>query len=199
MPYADLARVNGINDPSRLEVGARITIPDATRELPVNVITPETRARRPARTAGPAEGAHSVPVADQRRRDAPASGPVATRITTASTSVQRRRPPVRAARDGGCSTATRCAATVNLVIVEHDRGYATVYAHNQDNLVQTGAVVRAGPGDRLLSARAGRPTAPNLHFELRKDNVARNPLFFLPPQGRVTAARAATSVVERTP
>ncbi len=35
--------------------------------------------------------------------------------------------------------------------------------------------------------RSGRTSGPNLHFEIRKDNVARNPIYFLPSQ---TAQRA---------
>jgi murein DD-endopeptidase MepM/ murein hydrolase activator NlpD len=27
---------------------------------------------------------------------------------------------------------------------------------------------------------SGQTSGPNLHFEIRKDNVARNPVFFLP-------------------
>src|SRR5436189_5440431 len=45
----ELARLNGIRDPARIEVGQVIVIPHATRRLPVQVITPErARADHPA-------------------------------------------------------------------------------------------------------------------------------------------------------
>jgi murein DD-endopeptidase MepM/ murein hydrolase activator NlpD len=197
VPYADLARVNGINDPNRIEVGTRITIPNATRELPVNVITPETaRGDRPAprdlpkgRTPfqWPISGAVMSgfgPRGDTHHDgiDIPCSAGA----------------PVRAARNGRVLYSDTLRGYGRLVIVEHDQGYATVYAHNQDNLVQTGAVVVQGQVIAYCG-ESGQADGANLHFELRQDNVARNPLFYLPPQGRVTAARATTSVVERTP
>src|SRR5207244_5955983 len=39
VPYQELARANGIEDPSKIDVGQTIVIPHATRELPVDVIT----------------------------------------------------------------------------------------------------------------------------------------------------------------
>ena len=67
----------------------------------------------------------------------------------------------------------------NVIIVRHTHGLATVYAHNQTNRVREGQRVRRGEvignvGD------SGRTTGANLHFEVRKDNVARDPLYFLP-------------------
>src|SRR5205809_8139945 len=45
----ELARVNGIRQPERIEVGQILVIPHATRRLPVQVITPEqVRPDRPA-------------------------------------------------------------------------------------------------------------------------------------------------------
>src|SRR5438477_41524 len=46
--------------------------------------------------------------------------------------------------------------------------------------------VRAGDqvhqGDVIASVgESGKPSGANLHFEVRKDNIARNPVFFLPP------------------
>src|SRR5262249_45735162 len=38
--HQELARLNGIKDPDRIEVGQTIVIPHASRELPVGVITP---------------------------------------------------------------------------------------------------------------------------------------------------------------
>jgi murein DD-endopeptidase MepM/ murein hydrolase activator NlpD len=73
-----------------------------------------------------------------------------------------------------------------VVIISHPGGFATVYAHNDENLVRAGDRVRQGQ----LVARvgnSGRTSGPNLHFEIRKDNIARNPVYFLPGQ---TAERA---------
>jgi murein DD-endopeptidase MepM/ murein hydrolase activator NlpD len=67
----------------------------------------------------------------------------------------------------------------NVVIISHDRDYATVYGHNEVNLVKEGArVVRGQTIARIGSS--GRTTGANLHFEVRYDNVAHNPLAYLP-------------------
>ena len=97
--------------------------------------------------------------------------------------------PVRAARGGRILYSDELRGWGNLLIVDHGDGYATVYAHNRANRVATGAVVRQGDviaevGDTGDSSQA------SLHFEMRKDNVARNPIFYLPR--RRTAARGAT-------
>ena len=80
----------------------------------------------------------------------------------------------------------------NVVIVEHSGGYATVYAHNQENVVRAGDRVRQGDTVARLG-NSGRTSGPNLHFEVRKDNIARNPIYFLPAgqtAARQTAQRA---------
>jgi murein DD-endopeptidase MepM/ murein hydrolase activator NlpD len=68
----------------------------------------------------------------------------------------------------------------NVIILRHGDGYTTVYAHNQNNYVRERQWVRRG--DLIATVgRTGRTTGPNLHFEIRKDDVARNPLYLLPP------------------
>jgi lipoprotein NlpD len=67
----------------------------------------------------------------------------------------------------------------NLLILEHENSFFTVYGFNQKNLVQTGSFV----GDGETIALVGRPPdgrSPRLHFEIRKGNEARNPRIFLP-------------------
>ena len=66
-----------------------------------------------------------------------------------------------------------------MVKVEHGNGFVTVYAHNERNLAPAGQPVRRGQVIATVG-ETGRTTGANLHFEVRKDNVARNPLFFLP-------------------
>jgi murein DD-endopeptidase MepM/ murein hydrolase activator NlpD len=66
----------------------------------------------------------------------------------------------------------------NLVILKHADMLATVYAHNRELLVKEGqAVTRGQPIAR--SGQTGKASAPHLHFEVRKDSIARNPLGYL--------------------
>jgi len=66
----------------------------------------------------------------------------------------------------------------NFVIVEHEDGIQTLYAHNSKNLVKVGDIVT--PETFIaLSGSTGRTTGPHLHFEIRKDGRAMNPLAFI--------------------
>jgi murein DD-endopeptidase MepM/ murein hydrolase activator NlpD len=67
----------------------------------------------------------------------------------------------------------------NTVIIRHDDDYATVYAHNERNLVSEGTRVASGQQIGEIG-RSGRTTGANLHFEVRHDNVAQDPLAYLP-------------------
>jgi murein DD-endopeptidase MepM/ murein hydrolase activator NlpD len=87
---------------------------------------------------------------------------------------------VRAARGGEVLYSGALRGYGNLVIVDHGAGFATVYAHNERNLVHVGDRVRTGQAIAMLGA-TGQVSAPHLHFEVRKRNVARDPLLFLPP------------------
>lgn len=66
-----------------------------------------------------------------------------------------------------------------LLIVRHAAGLSTVYAHNRELLVAEGTPVQRG---QLIarSGKTGRVTAPHLHFELRREGRAIDPLPFLP-------------------
>ena len=87
--------------------------------------------------------------------------------------------PVRAACDGTVVYAGNgLRGYGNLVIVRHAETLATVYAHNRALVVHEGeAVVRGQVLAR--SGQTGKASAPHLHFEVRKDSIARNPLGYL--------------------
>jgi murein DD-endopeptidase MepM/ murein hydrolase activator NlpD len=87
--------------------------------------------------------------------------------------------PVRAARGGRVLYSDELRGYGNLLIIDHGDGYATVYAHNRTNLVKTGAVVRQGEIVAEVG-ETGDSSQPNLHFEVRQQNVARNPVYYLP-------------------
>jgi murein DD-endopeptidase MepM/ murein hydrolase activator NlpD len=55
----------------------------------------------------------------------------------------------------------------NLVLVRHDNGWVTAYAHNDQLLVQRGDRVRRGQS-LAKAGRTGSVDQPQLHFELRQ-------------------------------
>jgi len=63
------------------------------------------------------------------------------------------------------------------VMVDHADGYLTVYGQNSDILVSVGDLVASG--DPI--AKVGtKDSLAFLHFEIRKNSIASNPLYFLP-------------------
>jgi murein DD-endopeptidase MepM/ murein hydrolase activator NlpD len=71
-----------------------------------------------------------------------------------------------------------------VVKIEHEYGFTTVYAHNDDNLVEVGDWVVAA--QRIASlGRTGRATSYHLHFEIRREGRVYNPLYMLPLPARV--------------
>ena len=66
----------------------------------------------------------------------------------------------------------------NLIILRHPEDYVTVYAHNQVNLVEEGMWVERGQVIGKVG-NTGRATGAHLHFEIRKNNRAVDPLPYL--------------------
>jgi murein DD-endopeptidase MepM/ murein hydrolase activator NlpD len=88
--------------------------------------------------------------------------------------------PVLAAADGEVIYAgDKIRGYGNMVVLRHDRGVLTVYAHNSVVLVRRGDRTRRGQMIARVG-QSGRATAPHLHFEVRESEVPRDPLAYLP-------------------
>jgi murein DD-endopeptidase MepM/ murein hydrolase activator NlpD len=87
--------------------------------------------------------------------------------------------PVLAGRDGTVEWAGRKGGYGNLVVLRHSDDYETYYGHLSVISVKAGDKVAKGKKIGLVGS-TGKSTGPHLHFEVRKDNKVRNPLFFLP-------------------
>lgn len=85
--------------------------------------------------------------------------------------------PVYASKAGEVVFVGRRPGYGNMVILRHDDGFLTVYAHNHVNLVRRNQSVRQGQTIARLGS-TGRSTAPHLHFEIRKYDRPLNPLSF---------------------
>ena len=66
----------------------------------------------------------------------------------------------------------------NVIILSHNGGYSTVYAHNSVNLVKKGQYIKKGSVIAKLG-RTGNTTGAHLHFEIRSGNKPLNPLSYL--------------------
>lgn len=86
--------------------------------------------------------------------------------------------PVKAAAPGTVLFAGDQKGYGLIVIVEHDGGLITLYAHNRDLRVKTGQKVRDGQVVATVGD-SGRTSGPHLHFEVRKDGVPVDPLDYL--------------------
>jgi Rod binding domain-containing protein len=86
--------------------------------------------------------------------------------------------PVRASAEGVVKFSGNKPGYGNVVIIEHAGGYESRYAHNADNLVRKGEIVREGQVVATVG-NSGRSSGPHLHFEVRRDGVAVDPLRFI--------------------
>lgn len=75
----------------------------------------------------------------------------------------------------------------NIVELRHSNGIETRYAHCQQNLVQVGDTVHKGQVIAKLGS-TGRSTGPHVHFEVRRNGSAVDPISYL-DSGRSRLAR----------
>ena len=86
--------------------------------------------------------------------------------------------PNRAAAAGTVIYAGWLGGYGNLVVVDHGNGLSTAYAHASAILVSVGQTVSQGETVSLVGA-TGHVTGPHLHFEVRINGVAVDPLLYL--------------------
>ena len=91
----------------------------------------------------------------------------------------RKGEPIKAAKGGIVTYAgNELKGYGNLILIKHDNGYVTAYAHTDKMMVRRGDVVEQGQ----VVARVGETGAvdtPQLHFEIRRGRDAVNPSGYL--------------------
>ncbi len=85
---------------------------------------------------------------------------------------------VHAPADGIVTFSGEKAGFGKFVQVDHGYGIETIYAHNQSLNVKAGQKVKRG---NLLAAvgNTGHSTGPHLHYEVRVNGIAVDPLYFI--------------------
>lgn len=157
------------SQPRPLDEPAKPAAPAATPAAPATSATP---------TPAPAPDAGAINWAW------PATGSIIQTFTTNTKGIDiagSPGDPIKAAADGKVMyIGNGVRGLGNLVIVNHDNGFITVYGHNRTLLVKTGQQVKRG--DRIAELGQTDTTSPRLHFEVRRRGTPVDPLRYLPPQ-----------------
>ena len=83
--------------------------------------------------------------------------------------------PVMPAAGGKVVYSGYAAGYGNCIVIEHDNGLTSLYAHNSINYVKAGEVVDENKVI-ALSGSTGRSTGPHLHFEVREKGLPVDPM-----------------------
>ena len=87
--------------------------------------------------------------------------------------------PVVAAAAGRVTySGTGIPGLGKLVVIKHDNGFITVYAHNKDILVKEQQSVARG--QKIAEIGSTDAERPKLHFQIRKGSAAVDPMRYLP-------------------
>lgn len=183
--YKQLARRNQIAPPYNIYVGQRLYL-DRRAPLANSIPIAKSRGRdvppTPSKPSGP-----SRPARVEQKLIWPVTGNISSPFGQRGEKphdgidiLAAEGAPIFAAADGEVVYADqRLAGYGLLIIIRHDNDLFTVYGHNQRNLVERGAKVRAGE----IVARVGQTghaTTPHLHFEVRIGQTPVDPLEYLP-------------------
>ena len=84
---------------------------------------------------------------------------------------------VYATGNGTVSDAGRNAGYGNQIILDHGYSYKTVYAHLSRMFVKPGQKIRRGQIIGYVG-NTGKSTSPHLHYEVRKNGIAVNPIYY---------------------
>jgi murein DD-endopeptidase MepM/ murein hydrolase activator NlpD len=166
-----LVRANGLREPYTITVGQILALPGKAGRVQTARAAPPRRtdlappARTPGRFAWPVRG--QVVSGFGPKPGGLHNDGINIRVAQGS--------PVLAADAGVVAyVGNQLRGFGNLMLIRHDGGWVTAYAHNEALLVTRGARVERGQ----IVARAGSTgnvDEPQLHFEIRRGTVAVDP------------------------
>jgi len=194
--YRDVALWNRLDDPTKISVGqvlrvvppeervqiGRAKLPERGEARPLDLPPPQGQERKPPASAEKAP-APPPPASQAAEFIWPARGKV-----IAGFAEPRRKgididgklgDPVIAAAAGRVTyTGTGIPGLGKLVVIKHDNGFITVYAHNKDVLVKEQQAVKRG--QKIAEIGNTDADRPKLHFQIRKGSAAVDPMRYLP-------------------
>lgn len=184
----DLMRANAIPPPYRLSIGQRLVLPPrygGAQDTGALIPSASTLAktRRPAPVTAPPR--------TSSRFAWPLEGKVISRFGRRTDGAQNdginiagsRGAAIQAAEDGVVVYASDALQGYgNLLLIRHGGGWITAYAHADQLLVTEGQKVKRGERVARVGTSGG-VTPPQLHFEVRREKRAVDPLTVLERRG----------------
>ena len=178
VPRSDIEEINGLERWEKLEPGRRVFIPGG---------------RRPA-TAAEGAGESALATLHGKGEGPQLIWPVRGGKLTSRFGRRGKRPHEGidiAAAEGTAVLAAAEGVVIyagsglrgygNLILVRHDGGIVTVYAHNRRNLVKEGDRVTQGQVIAEVG-HTGRTSGNHLHFEVRRGDTPVDPLDHVKPE-----------------
>ncbi len=194
--YRELAQWNSLDDPTKIRVGQLLRV-RPPEERAVEIGRPRILGRvepRPLEPPPPA-GARPAPVAsgtktvDRPKTEGPGQfiWPARGKVIAGFAEPRSKGididgklgdPVVAAAAGRVTYIGSGIPGLGKLVVIKHDNGFITVYAHNRDIVVkEQQSVARGQKIAELGNTDADRP---KLHFQIRKGAAAVDPMRYLP-------------------
>lgn len=194
MDWRELARANGLADPSKLSIGQRLRIDGAASQT-ATAPNADVGGAVEVTPIAPAGGAKPV----ETKPEPEIKPPSPTVVTFGfiwphpGEIIQSYKPGVNkgidlAAKVGDPVIASQAGRVVysgnalrgygNLIILKHDNNLLTAYAHNKTLLVKEGEPVTKG--QKIAEAGQSDTDRPKLHFEVRKQGKPVDPMDYLP-------------------
>ena len=190
--YRDVALWNRLDDPTKISVGQVLrVVPPEERAQVGRVKLPERGEARPLDIPPPASTKPPPQPAKPESKPEPAAAdfiwPARGKVIAGFAEPRRKgididgKPgdPIVAAAAGRVTyIGTGIPGLGKLVVIKHDNGFITVYAHNREIMVkEQQAVARGQKIAELGSSDADRP---KLHFQIRRGSSAVDPMKYLP-------------------
>ena len=196
--YREVAQWNGLQDPTRIQVGQqlRVTPPPGRPGVQVGSARVgsgveskplETVRREEARPAPREEPKPAVREEPKAAADAQFIWPANGRVINGFAEPRSKgididgKPgdPIVAAAAGRVTyIGNGIPGLGKLVVLKHDNGFITVYAHNREIVVKEQQAVARG--QKIAELGSSDSDRPKLHFQIRKGSAAVDPMRYLP-------------------
>lgn len=194
VPISTIARLNNLRAPYTIQPGQTLRLPSEHhkgahhKQLAQASVKPSTKPSRSSAMAPKTISKARTPVsarapASSGKFSQPVSGRVVSRFGPKKGGLHNdgvniaapRGTPIGAAENGVVVYAgSELRGSGNLVLLRHDNGYLTAYAHLDKITAQRGSIIQKGQKLGTVGS-SGSVASPQLHFEVRKGTRALDP------------------------